>query len=229
MKSVIKKLFSFLVKEPDAQVLSGEIEKSVSKADMLSMAHSVRQHLLENCEGITVSISDETGRHQLTVHGSINAKIDLIFKIKTVDIRHVDVELAMREQGHCRRFIQHLHNAVREIGFQKMSLKAVRDGRVAWAALGFRPTIAAWKLRKASFANAYYRVRHLYSEDVTRLLERLISENDRDSFPVLANVKYTEQDRDKYKEISKGVMDDIKDWDGEFIIEDKEYTQYLFR
>ncbi|MFK3776917.1 hypothetical protein [Agrobacterium sp. NPDC089420] len=229
MKFIIQNLFPFRVKAVEVPVLPEELEKPSSKAALLSKAESVRHHLVENFEGITVNIGGERGRHQLAVRGLVNANIDLIFQIKTADIGHVDVELAMREQGCCRRFTQNLHNAIQAIGFEKMSLKAVREGRVAWAALGFRPTPTAWKLRKSSFANGFRSVRDRYPADIADLIDRMILENDFDAFPVLANVNYSGNNRNEYRMMSASVMSNLTDWEGEFLVGEGEYTQYLFR
>ncbi|MCY0147928.1 hypothetical protein OEG84_09445 [Hoeflea sp. G2-23] len=207
MKSILL-LKPLPLNEPPTQASSPELEDASDSAK----AKSVMSHLERNIDGITVSVGSERGRHQLAVRGSIDANVDLIFQENTADIGRAHVDPAFRGQGRCRCFTQQLHHAVRKIGFEKMTLKAVSEGRVAWATLGFRPTPFAWHLRKARFDEGFSEFRNRYSTDTAELIDGMISENDVNVFPVLANVNRNRESSLQYKEISATILCSLQDW-----------------
>lgn len=111
-----------------------------------------------------------------------------------------------------------------------MTLYATLDGSLAWAALGFRPTVDAWVRRRAVFIRAYQDLQVTFSSVQQDTLHQLISADDVDIFPVIANLKTEFRDGlQPADSVAKMIFDKVNGWEGEFIVGDKRYTEFLFK
>ncbi|QDG93253.1 hypothetical protein NIBR502774_12495 [Rhizobium sp. NIBRBAC000502774] len=229
MKSIIQKFLSSVKNQgPVAVPPPSSAARPHQTPTILVRTEAIVAHLLNTIEDITVQIDDRPGGHKLRVHGSIEAKIDLIFQIQTADITHTEVALAFRGQGRCRRFLQQLHQALADVGFERMTLNAVRDGRVAWAALGFRPTHPAWRAHRHQLVSKFEALRLQYPLAIAETIEGLIEADNLAVFPMIANLRYDERPGLQPRELSAIILSALENWNGEFNIGDESYTQYLF-
>jgi hypothetical protein len=155
LKSIFSKLFSFLSKAEAPHVPDLETPVARTGPSFAEKAQTVAVHLNNEIHGIEVTVTqDRPLVFTLRTTGSIKSKVQLLFGDLIADIDEVFVEPDLRRQGRCRRFTEELCRSLHLISFNKMTLYAVHDGRVTWAAFGFRPTVARGthikrKLRRA--------------------------------------------------------------------------------
>ncbi|QND47681.1 hypothetical protein HB780_18575 [Rhizobium lusitanum] len=228
MKSIFSKLFS-LSKMVSPQVTHLETHADTAPS-FAERAHAVAIHLGRAIHGLEVTVTQERPFvFTIRTSGVIQAKIQLLFGDLVADIDNVAVASHLRRQGLCRRFTQELYNAIRSIGLRKMTLYAVKDGCVTWAALGFRPTANAWKLNKAEIEKSFRAYRHEFPPEVAETISELIFADQTDVFPIIANSKIEGDIHLPPVDLSSKILGEIKGWHGEFDVESERYRQYLFR
>jgi hypothetical protein len=108
-----------------------------------------------------------------------------------------------------------------------MTLYAVRDGRVTWAAFGFRPTRGAWKTHKEEIVKSFRAHQQKFPPEIAQNISDLISADQVSVFPLIANVEVDNQLSPE--ELSTRILGSLIGWHGEFDVGNERDKQYLFQ
>jgi len=228
LKSIFSKLFSFLPKAEAPHVPDLETPMPRTGPSFAEKAQAVAVHLNNEIHGIEVTVTqDRPLVFTVRTTGSIKSKVQLLFGDLIADIDEVFVEPDLRRQGQCRRFTQELCRSLHLISFNKMTLYAVHDGRVTWAAFGFRPTRGAWKTHKEKIEKSFRAHQQEFPPEIAQDISDLISADQVSVFPLIANIEVDNQLL--LEELSTRILGSLKGWHGEFDVGNERDEQYLFR
>lgn len=228
LKSIFSKLFSFLPKADAHYVPDLEMPMARTEPSFAEKAQAVAVHLNNEIQGIEVTVTqDRPLVFTVRTTGSIGSKVQLLFGDLVAEIDNVFVEPDLRRQGRCRRFTQELCHSLHLISFKKMTLYAVHDGRVTWAAFGFRPTRGAWETHKRVIANSFRAHQRRFPPEIAQDISDLISADQVSVFPLIANAKVDDQLSPGY--LSTRILGSLTGWHGEFDVGNERDEQYLFR
>lgn len=188
-------------------------------AEMETSCEIVVNRILADLDGANVDFAqDRDKRFILRVGGVLSAKVFLNFSSRSAEISGVFIEGAFRGQGRCRAFTRALYTALNEIHFLKIELRAVEEGRVVWAALGFHPTHSSWKQHKSTIARAINAVRGETGGDLVDLAHEALDVNGPVAFPVIANLRNPGEGHLSPASFPVVILTSIPDWYGEFEI-----------
>ncbi|WP_112437306.1 hypothetical protein [Rhizobium sp.] len=228
MKIVFSGLFTFLQGEARSPIIVSEAREKTREPPLAQQAQTVVHHLTAAIQDVEVMVTqDRPFVFTVRTTGAIRSKIQLLFADLTADIDDMEVAEGRRRQGRCRQFTQELCLALRNIGFDKMTLYAVNDGLVTWAALGFRPTRGAWRIHRGSVESSFRAHRSEFPPAVAQDISDLILANQVNVFPIIANVRLDGQLHGG--ELAKRILGILKGWHGEFDVGNERDGQYFFR